>query len=587
MNKIEKAIQRKQGELHSNGKWYWETSANSGKGDWRMLKNKPTSTNSDSSDKSVKKTPSKPSSDQITASKLKSGKPMSYDALIKWAERSSEDLLVKMASAKNGNLQHRKIAYDELVKRNYDMSLVKTEGSLGELLESTGKAKTDSKTASVPASTNSAEKKTPSKVENKTSKDEFEVKKQANVSERLADIGIELTDEEKKRLDTIKQKVTEDWFLNEEDWRVQKTFNKLQNKSDRVEYDFFVDMMKKKSPYYRTPIEEIYGLNEDYSQFLGNPKQRFMISSGGAGIGKTYNFEQMAKNYNLKPFDSSVNSPGDRDYDYIEAAEVSSGKQLLEILKAHSDKIIVFDDTDKVLTLKECQSTMKKATSATGKRIVTDPDDKKTNFEFTGRIVVMTNKTLRELNSNEDTRAVLSRALLKSEIKMTINETIEILESRFHKMNFPQFPRLEDPKDDYLEREEVFQLIKDNRQNIDPIKFTTRMMGEMIGKKRGAEDANEKRKTGGVGFTEQLGDKDTDWKRNALALITKAQYSDYEITNLNDILEKSNSDELQKIEKDKLIVRNRIRNLSFNKVFEKGYVPKSDDIEKAENYLFG
>lgn len=33
---LEKA--RNHGDVHSNGKWYWESSANGGKGDWRTIK---------------------------------------------------------------------------------------------------------------------------------------------------------------------------------------------------------------------------------------------------------------------------------------------------------------------------------------------------------------------------------------------------------------------------------------------------------------------------------------------------------------------------------------------------------------------
>lgn len=35
---IEKA--HKEGDIHPNGKWYWNSSANGGKGDWRVIRNK-------------------------------------------------------------------------------------------------------------------------------------------------------------------------------------------------------------------------------------------------------------------------------------------------------------------------------------------------------------------------------------------------------------------------------------------------------------------------------------------------------------------------------------------------------------------
>ena len=51
----------------------------------------------------------------------------------------------------------------------------------------------------------------------------------------------------------------------------------------------------------------------------------------------------MAELLNMKPFEEG-DSPGDGDYDIFEAPEANSGKQLLNILKAHNGKIIMHNN---------------------------------------------------------------------------------------------------------------------------------------------------------------------------------------------------------------------------------------------------
>ena len=337
--------------------------------------------------------------------------------------------------------------------------------------------------------------------------------------------------------------------------------------------------MKKKEPDYKDPVEVVQDLNEQYLEFLDNDEQRFMISAGGAGIGKSYGFNKMAELLNMKPFEEG-DSPGDGDYDIFEAPDVNSGKQLLNILKAHNGKIIVFDDNDKVLKRADCASVMKKATATTGRRVVGDPDDVKQNFEFTGRIIIMTNKDLASLSENEDTKAIISRAMMVSEIYMTVPETIEVMESRYQDYEFPSAPRLDDENEDRKERDEIMNLIKKNQKNIDPSQFTTRTFQEILTNKRKVDKANEKRSN--PAFAALIGSKNKDWKEVALGVLTKAATT-------MDIGGGEISDELIKAEEV---------------LFEKGYNPEDDgvdytvddpddeeepidDVQKAENLLLG
>lgn len=521
---IEKAVSRKVGDAHPNGKWIW-TEYKPGKFDWRPIKNSKQSNGSSSGgDDGAKKTPSKPSASQIAGAKAKAGKPMNSQQLIDWAQKTSDDNLLKVANSKNGNAQMRKIAYDALEQRGFDMTKVDTSGTLGQLMKLTGKTG-----ATKTANSDDSEDDVASAADD-------------------ADVDIDYDSDG----GTDGNKITEKWYLDRNDDRVKKMFN-LKTKEGRIKYDQFVYKMKKKEKDYKNPVEVVQDLNEQYLEFLDNDEQRFMISAGGAGIGKSYGFNKMAELLNMKPFGEG-DSPGDGDYDIFEAPDVNSGKQLLNILKAHNGKIIVFDDNDKVLKRADCASVMKKATATTGRRVVGDPDDVKQNFEFTGRIIIMTNKDLSQLAESEDTKAIISRAMMVSEIYMTVPETIEVMESRYQDYEFPSAPRLDDEGDDKKERNEIMNLIKKNQKNIDPSQFTTRTFQEILTNKRKVDKANEKRAN--PAFAALIGSKAKNWEEVALGVLTKAA--------MNDSITSEPSDELIKAEET---------------LFEKGYSAEDDGVD--------
>jgi len=547
---FEKAVSRQVGDTHPNGKWVW-TEYKPGKFDWRPIKGNKTQQSGGNGSSSggddggaTKKTAS---TSQIAGAKAKAAKPMNSQQLLVWAQKTSDDNLLKVANSKNGNAQMRKIAYDALEQRGFDMSQVDTSGTLAQLMKMTGKGS---------ASTN-------------TSGDDGE----DAVADTNDDATVDIDDDSDGGVDD--DKITEKWYLNRNDDRVKKAFN-LKTKEGRIKYDQFVYKMKKKEKDYKNPVEVIQDLNEQYLEFLDNDEQRFMISAGGAGIGKSYGFNKMAELLNMKPFEEG-DSPGDGDYDIFEAPDVNSGKQLLNILKAHNGKIIVFDDNDKVLTRADCASVMKKATATTGRRIVGDPDDVKQNFEFTGRIIIMTNKDLAQLSETEDTKAIISRAMMVSEIYMTVPETIEVMESRYQDYEFPSAPRLDDEAEDKKERDEIMSLIKKNQKNIDPSQFTTRTFQEILTNKRKVDKANEKRSN--PAFASLIGSKNKDWKEVALGVLTKAA--------MNDFGDVDTSDELLKAEETLFERGGRAEDDGVDYTVDEPEEEEIDDVEKAERLLLG
>lgn len=506
------------GDRHPSQPWVW-TEYKPGKFNWRVDKNlvkqqKSAGGSNDDDD----------SSDDSKISKLE-----------KWAAGTTVDTLLKVVNNPKGNAQLRKVAYDELNKRDgVDKSKIDTSGTLAALLKMTSSSPKQDAIASTSAS----------------------AKVDVNDGEGGNDDG----------------EITEDWFLNPDDPRIQKQFNKLQNKQDRIAYDRFVYKMKRKDPDYAPPVEVMQDLNRQYLAFLDNDEQRFMISAGGAGIGKTYGFKKIAELLNKKLFDAETDKPGDDDYDYVELADIQSKKQLLNVLKYHNGKILLFDDTDTVITRSDLASVMKKATATSGKRIVGDPDDVNSNFVFTGRIIVMTNKNLTELSKNLDTKAVLSRATLNSEIYLTVDETIEVLRDRIYDMDVPQAPHLSDPEADKEERRQLLDLIIKNKDKIDPAKFTTRTFGNILSAKRNTELGNNFAKKG-TAWTKLIGSKQNQWEKMAINALTKAVDED---------IAPAVVDELSKAED----LLDGIEKGSFAEKLNRSNCDEMT-LEKAETILFG
>ena len=266
------------------------------------------------------------------------------------------------------------------------------------------------------------------------------------------------------------------------------------NKNKRIEVDNYLDEMKRLQPDYEGPVKMITGMNRTYAQFFST-NTPFCIISGDAGVGKSYNLHAVAKYYGKKAFDPKKDDDQDQDYDYVEVGEVKSVPQFLNILYAYKDKTIVFDDCDAVLKNSDIQGLLKKATAGSGKRMigsaVTSGATSKIpkSFEFTGKIVVLTNKSAAELVKNEDTNAIYSRAS-KFDVKMTKAEKLEALDKLKYKVQYDAIAPLENAADNIKERDAVFDLIKQNIDKIDPKMFTSRSFQEALGIKRGLDLTN-------------------------------------------------------------------------------------------------
>lgn len=142
---FEKArVDHKQGDIHPNGKWYWESSAKGGKGDWRTLKRDAKgnpitpSAKSGNGNTRTEPTPSPkggaaPANTQKPQQKPASGneapekkfEDMTPDEIVKFAEDAKTPALESAINNKKLDKSVRQIAFNVLKKReDYDKTKV-------------------------------------------------------------------------------------------------------------------------------------------------------------------------------------------------------------------------------------------------------------------------------------------------------------------------------------------------------------------------------------------------------------------------------------------------------------------------------
>jgi hypothetical protein len=438
-------------------------------------------------------------SDEVKAKALKYGLNESF---IEKLPRLSVSVLKNYAKKSGNGASIRMAAYDELIDRGEDVSDIDINtGKVKKLNQAFG----GNKNPDAPAFHLSGG----SDGSSTTSSNSDQIPQNPNAS-------IETWN------DTIKYFQGESIDYLDSDF-VKSVFKDLKTKKSRIQYDKLISDVKRIDPYYLTPDEEIFDLNSSYLQAL-ETRAPFLIASGGAGVGKSYNFKLVAEICNLREYDWDKDAADDNDYEWVEAPNPTSDTQLFELLKKFNGRCIVFDDADGMYSDKSMRDLLKKATNPSGKRTLGRRGE---SIVFTGQIISITNKSASELTANEDLKAIYSRAD-KKDIYFTKEEQLYFIESRLHDMNFDALDRLPNQAEDIAEREEVFKLLKDNIDEIDPQKFNSRSLKDAITAKRKAELAVEKVKQKGVLAQRAFG-SGGNWKNNLLRDLTKSEKDEFKL----------------------------------------------------------
>jgi len=181
-------------------------------------------------------------------------------------------------------------------------------------------------------------------------------------------------------------------------------------------------------PESKFTINQRFQFVGDMVKMLADGDQASVIVTGPGGLGKTYNVIKSLKDSGMKDISLAEEFEiGTRIYlkkSFRIIKGYSSPKGLYRLLFTNKDGVLVFDDCDSILRDPNAVNLLKGALDSYDKRIISwnadiRDDDLPTSFEFTGRVVVISN-----LSSIQMDQALLSRSMVV-DISMTTQEKID------------------------------------------------------------------------------------------------------------------------------------------------------------------
>lgn len=161
------------------------------------------------------------------------------------------------------------------------------------------------------------------------------------------------------------------------------------------------------------PINERFLFLHDLTQMVITNHTQSLVVLGEGGLGKTYTVTKAIENSGLRP----------DQYYFIKGYSTARG--LYNLLYDHNDKLIIFDDCDSVLEDKTSQNLLKSALDSYDVRRLTwsakmrSGDEYPQEFDFTGRIIFISNKSREKVF-----QPILTRSMIV-DLKMSPTEKIE------------------------------------------------------------------------------------------------------------------------------------------------------------------
>lgn len=443
-----------------------------------------------------------------TQQSKKSGKReiFNYSDIKEQYDKLSDDKIINIVNGNNIPAERRHIAYEIAAERNIPEDKLKVDGGLQNFWDNQKKMRED-------LSSNN---------DLGDDEDEWET-----IDTGLGDFDVESFMEKFPDNDL--------GWINSDDSRVQERFNKLKTLKDRQLYDNFVDHQKRLNPNYVSAKKQLGRMKKGYLAFLSERATRpMMIAAGGAGVGKTYGLRQVMEDYKgMAIYDEEEAKKAEdagipyTDFDAIFAPQINSLPKLAKFLSKYPDKVVIFDDNDDLLTNPDMANVMKTLADTNPKaRFFPEYDEKGKatgkNNVFKGKMIILTNKSSDTLNKNEDAKAVMSRAS-KQEIKFTVQENIDTLKDRYLKMKTGvEIPGISDSEEKQI-REDIFNYIIENKNKLDPSKFTVRKfidIYEKIAQEKEAEEIASTSADAAEDFEPE------DWRDSALEILNKAESND-------------------------------------------------------------
>ena len=207
-------------------------------------------------------------------------------------------------------------------------------------------------------------------------------------------------------------------------------------------------------------INQKFDILNNLTSMVVNDFTPSLIVTGQGGLGKTHSVTKTIENNELT------------EDQFIFFKGYSTARGLYNALYDNNGKLIVFDDCDSILEDKVAINILKSALDSYDKRTLTwmakmsKNDEYPQQFDFTGRIIFISNKS-----KNSIDQAILSRSLTV-DLTMSSDEKIE-------RMSFVLDRIL--PEYELEVKQEALQFLSENKTN-DNINFRTLIMISKIRK---------------------------------------------------------------------------------------------------------
>jgi hypothetical protein len=164
-------------------------------------------------------------------------------------------------------------------------------------------------------------------------------------------------------------------------------------------------------------INQRFGFLNDLTTMVVTGTTPSLIVTGEGGLGKTHSVTKTIENNDLEPMD------------YVFFKGYSTARGLYNTLFDNNGKLIIFDDCDSVLDDKVAVNILKSALDSYEKRTISwmskmnKSDEYPQQFDFTGRIIFISNKSKDKIDE-----AILTRSLTV-DLTMTPDDKISRMEA--------------------------------------------------------------------------------------------------------------------------------------------------------------
>lgn len=230
-------------------------------------------------------------------------------------------------------------------------------------------------------------------------------------------------------------------------------------------------------------VDERFDFIERFTKGVARGSYLSLVLVGGPGLGKTHTVIDTLKQFGLKeilPMEVPPAIEGETTEeelaelmalptrstgDFVVIKGFSTPKAMYRALWENNGKIVVFDDADGAFKDPNAANILKGALDSSDPRYISwmtekrgGDDDLPTRFEFTGRVIFISNLSIQQFPA-----AILSRAV-HVDLTLTLEEKIERIEHVFNAMGME--PGMDD----------VLSLIKENAGKFKELSVRTAVM---------------------------------------------------------------------------------------------------------------